>query len=142
MSVNDTFFGYIYTFFGSYFHPSGYFAFSTFPKFFLTLACYFLYDDRLTEILGYVALTSLIHAFNGFAFEDYMLACHFENINEFNTIDFYILMYLDLPVLFLKGCHNFKEHAKERYDSLFKAKVYNDIPTDADKALLNDSKEK
>lgn len=136
LSISDTFFGYVYIFFGSYFHPSGFFGFAGFPKIFLTLAIYFLYDDRLFEILGYSALTLAIHTFSGLAFEDFLLACHFEKINEFSTIDFYILMYLDMPVVFIKGAHNFKEYSLEFYDKLFKPKW---LSSDADKTKNNDA---
>lgn len=139
MTLSDTFFGYVYAVFGNFLYPSGYFGFAAFPKMFLTIGCYFLYDDRLWEILGYSALSLFIHTFSGFAYEDLLLSCHEEKIHEFSTFDFYVLMYLDLPIVVMKGWSSGKDHILDFHDKLFKVKQYNKVPVEEEK---KDDKEK
>ena len=104
--VSDCLFTFLYVVLNDYLHPSGYLGFSLFPKIFLAACFYFYFDDRFYEILGVFALTSAQTAITGLHSEELMADVYREEVrvDEFHVLDYYSLIYLDLPYI-AKMCY-------------------------------------
>ena len=102
--VSDSFFFFAYVFLNDYVYPQGVFGFTAFPKVFFAISFYFYFDDRLTEIFYLFIVTTLTSYLTGTVSEELMADCYHEDITEFHTIDYYALMYLDIPYI-AKKCY-------------------------------------
>jgi len=98
--LSDAFFTFAYVLLNDHLYPSGYLGFSTFPKIFFTVCFYFYFDDRFIEILGLFALTTLQTGILGLHSEELLVDVHNEDVgDDFNVLDYYTLLYLDLPYI-------------------------------------------
>jgi hypothetical protein len=98
--LSDALFSFFYVLLNDHLYPSGYFGFTTFPKIFFTICFYFYFDDRLLEILGIFALTTLQTSLLGLHSEELLIDVHTEEVgDDFNVLDYYTLLYLDLPYI-------------------------------------------
>jgi hypothetical protein len=109
LTITDLVFGVIYTSLSDYLHVSGYLGFSLVPKFFMALCLYFYYDDRLDLIIQYSFYTLVINAVTALATEELLVDCYNEEITEFAVIDYFVLMYMDIPYILSKARLNFKD---------------------------------
>ena len=98
-TLSDAFFSWMYTALNDYIHPSGYLGFCLFPKTFFLLCFYFHFDDRLFEIFSIFLVTSIINYLNGVVAEELLGDCFHEEITEFHTLDYYVLLFLDIPYM-------------------------------------------
>ena len=94
-----------------------------FPKFFFLISLYFHYDDRLYEILAMYALSSLQTAVTGMVAEELLLDVDREEVNEFGVLDYYTLIFLDLPYGARMCYYAIKDRISEFKNRLFAPKI-------------------
>jgi hypothetical protein len=103
--VSDCFFSFLYVLLSDYLYPKGYFGFTVFPKIFVVISFYFYFDDRSSEILSYFVLTTLLTSLSGIHAEELLVDVYREEVgDEFNVLDYYSLLYLDVPYI-AKMCY-------------------------------------
>lgn len=126
LMLSDCFFGFFYAALGNFLYSSGHFGFCTFPKIFFAVSIYFFFDDRLSQVLLAFVGTTIACYFTGLNAEELILDCHHENIVEFWTLDYYTLLYLDIPYIAKKcwyGVQDIMADTKERVFGSGKSKV-------------------
>ena len=97
--LGDYIFGFLYTMLSDYIHPTGFFGFCFFPKFFFAFSLYFYYDDRAVQVFQLTIATIITTFINALTAEGLLLNCENDQITEFSFLDFYVLQYLDLPYI-------------------------------------------
>ncbi len=81
-------------------YPSGYTGFTVFPKVFWGICFYFLFDDRPQEIILMFLVTSIQAWLTALHSEELLIEVYREEIkDDFHAIDYYTLIYLDLPYI-------------------------------------------
>jgi hypothetical protein len=103
LTLSDAFFSFLYISLSDYIYPTGHFGFCIFPKFFFVVSFYFYFNDRLWQIAAAYIWTGLINYLQGIVAEELLADCYHEEIVEFWTLDFFSLMYLDLPYIARKS---------------------------------------
>ena len=98
---------------------SGNLAFTMFPKFFFMISLYFLFDDRIGEIMVMYLLTSLQTTVTAMTCEELLLDVHREEINEFGILDFYTMGFLDVPYSIRMCFYAIKDRIAEVKERMF-----------------------
>lgn len=101
----DYLFGWMYVTLSDYIYPTGYFGFCLFPKIFFAVSYYFYFDDKMIQVLMMFALTCITCFINALAAEGLLIQCEADEIVEFSMLDFYTLLYLDVPYILLQSYH-------------------------------------
>ena len=102
---------------------SGIVPFTMFPKIFFMICLYFYYDDRLNEILVMYGLSSLQTTITGMVAEELLLDVHRENVSEFGILDYYTLIFLDVPYGIRMCYYAIKERIMDFKERLFGSKI-------------------
>ena len=102
---------------------SGNVPFTMFPKFFFMISLYFLFDDRLGEIVVMYLVTSLQTTVTAMTCEELLLDVHREEINEFGTLDYYAMGFLDVPYSIKMCYHGIKDRVAEVKERMFVPKI-------------------
>lgn len=90
-----------------------------FPKFFFMISLYFLFDDRLGEIVAMYFLTTLQTTITAMTGEELLLDVHREEISEFGILDYYTMVYLDVPYSIRMCFHAVKDRVAEVKERMF-----------------------
>jgi len=121
--VSDAFFMFAYVLLQDYLYSlSGNLPFTMFPKFFFMVSLYFLFDDRLKEIIALYLLTSLQTTVTAMTAEELLLDVHKEEVTEFGTLDYYTMAFLDVPYSIRMCYYGIKDRITELKDRMFVAK--------------------
>lgn len=121
--VSDAFFMFAYVLLQDYLYSlSGNLPFTMFPKFFFMVSLYFLFDDRLKEIIALYLLTSLQTTVTAMTAEELLLDVLKEEVTEFGTLDYYTMAFLDVPYSIRMCYYGIKDRITELKDRMFVAK--------------------
>ncbi len=122
--ISDAFFTFAYVLLQDYLYSlSGNLPFTMFPKFFFLISLYFLFDDRLGEIVALYFVTTLQTTVTAMTAEELLLDVHREEITEFGILDYYTMTYLDVPYSIRMCYYGVKDRIAEVKQRVFEPKI-------------------